>query len=338
MKYQLGDKVILIHSGEEGTIVDFINKKMVMVDVNGVTFPVYTDQVDFPYFKQFSARKEIPSSKKILTVESVKKEKNTRKYPVGEGIWLVWMPVFDKDVFDDDIVEYFRLYLVNQTNDDILFHYRLSYGAEKDFELKNEIASLGDLYVHDIPFERLNDSPKLVFEFSLKKPDRKRVGHFEAVYKPNPKKIFRQVQEMRMQNLAHFYHQLLQEWPGKPVEPDLDYIKLGQAGFKVSRQDRHGSIPPMRTVVDLHIEKLADDWKQLSPASMLDLQLRTFEKHYEQAVLHHQPSLIIVHGVGTGRLRDEIHDMLRHKKEVKSFVNQYHPSFGYGATEIYFQH
>jgi len=36
-------------------------------------------------------------------------------------------------------------------------------------------------------------------------------------------------------------------------------------------------------------------------------------------------------------LRDEIHDMLRLKKEVKSFVNQYHPSFGYGATEIYFK-
>jgi hypothetical protein len=29
---------------------------------------------------------------------------------------------------------------------------------------------------------------------------------------------------------------------------------------------------------------------------------------------------------------------LRYKKEVRSFVNQFHPSFGYGATEIYFQH
>ena len=71
---------------------------------------------------------------------------------------------------------------------------------------------------------------------------------------------------------------------------------------------------------------------------MLDLQLKTFEKFYELAVLHHQPQLIIIHGVGTGRLRDEIHDVLRLKKEVKSFVNQYHHSYGYGATEIYFQY
>jgi dsDNA-specific endonuclease/ATPase MutS2 len=46
----------------------------------------------------------------------------------------------------------------------------------------------------------------------------------------------------------------------------------------------------------------------------------------------------VVHGVGTGRLRDEIHDILRLKKEVKSFVNRYDPRFGYGATEIFFQY
>jgi dsDNA-specific endonuclease/ATPase MutS2 len=48
--------------------------------------------------------------------------------------------------------------------------------------------------------------------------------------------------------------------------------------------------------------------------------------------------LIVIHGVGEGRLRDEIHDLLRLKKEVKSFVNQYHPLYGYGATEIFFQY
>jgi dsDNA-specific endonuclease/ATPase MutS2 len=66
--------------------------------------------------------------------------------------------------------------------------------------------------------------------------------------------------------------------------------------------------------------------------------LREFEKYYELAILHMQPTLIIIHGVGEGKLRDEIHDILRLKQEVKSFVNQYHPLYGYGATEIYFQY
>jgi dsDNA-specific endonuclease/ATPase MutS2 len=46
----------------------------------------------------------------------------------------------------------------------------------------------------------------------------------------------------------------------------------------------------------------------------------------------------VIHGNGSGRLRDEIHQLLRSRSEVKSFVNQYHPLFGYGATEIYFQY
>ena len=70
----------------------------------------------------------------------------------------------------------------------------------------------------------------------------------------------------------------------------------------------------------------------------LELQLSSFEKYYDQTVLHRQPMMIVVHGVGSGKLRNEIHDILRMKKEVKSFVNQYHPAFGYGATEIYLQY
>ena len=98
------------------------------------------------------------------------------------------------------------------------------------------------------------------------------------------------------------------------------------------------NLEPARSVVDLHIEKLTDNWKGLGNYEIMALQLKTFEKFYELAVAHHQSSLIVIHGVGEGKLRDEIHDMLRLKKEVKSFVNQYHPNFGYGATEIFFQY
>ncbi len=47
MKYQTGDKILVLHSKEEGTVVDIINDKMVMIDVDNVRFPVYMDQIDF---------------------------------------------------------------------------------------------------------------------------------------------------------------------------------------------------------------------------------------------------------------------------------------------------
>jgi dsDNA-specific endonuclease/ATPase MutS2 len=91
-------------------------------------------------------------------------------------------------------------------------------------------------------------------------------------------------------------------------------------------------------VIDLHIEKLSDNWKHLSNFEILTIQLKNFEKFYYLAVAHHQPNLTVIHGIGSGKLRDEIHELLKYKKEVKSFVNQYHPNYGYGATEIYFSY
>ena len=115
--------------------------------------------------------------------------------------------------------------------------------------------------------------------------------------------------------------------------------KLAAKGYKiyeVSKAREH--LEPPRTVVDLHIEKLSDDWKHLSNYEILSLQLKTFEKYYLLAVAHRQHSLIVIHGIGEGTLKNEVHDILRLKKEVKSFVNQYDPRFGYGATEIFFQY
>ena len=338
MKYQLGDKVIMLHSDEEGEIIDFINDKMVTIDVNGVKFPVHIDQIDFPYFKRFSQPSK-PAKKPQLRVEQLKKEKPSAKYGVANGVWLVFLPVFDKDIFDDDVVENFKIYLVNQTADHLLFDYTLKYAGESDFTLKNELLPFSDFYLHDIPFENVNDSPRFEFDFSLKVPDKKRATHYEATLKVKPKQIFQKVEEIKKKQLAHFSYELYNEYPEKADDPGMDLSGLSKSGFRVYDAGKIRShLESPRTVIDLHIEKLADNWKSLSPYAILDLQLKTFEKYYELSLAHHQSQLIVVHGVGTGKLRDEIHDILRLKKEVKSFVNQYHPSFGYGATEIYFQY
>ncbi len=76
----------------------------------------------------------------------------------------------------------------------------------------------------------------------------------------------------------------------------------------------------------------------MSNFEILTLQLQTLEKYLDLAVAHHQPSMIIIHGLGTGKLRDEIHEILRLRRDVKNFFNRYHPAYGYGATEVYFQY
>ena len=79
MKFQEGDKIVVLATGEKGEVVEWINKKMITVRVDGVDFPVYADQVDFPYYDDFSKPKEILPKKSAAGTVLPSREKKTRK-------------------------------------------------------------------------------------------------------------------------------------------------------------------------------------------------------------------------------------------------------------------
>jgi dsDNA-specific endonuclease/ATPase MutS2 len=81
-----------------------------------------------------------------------------------------------------------------------------------------------------------------------------------------------------------------------------------------------------------------DSHSHLSNAEILHFQLQEFEKWFELAKFNQLPSMIIIHGVGKGKLKQEIHDLLKVKSNVKSFINQYSDFYGYGATEVFFDY
>ena len=335
MKYESGDKIIVLLTNEEGKVVEIMNEKMVMIEVKGVRFPAYMDQIDFPYFNMFSQKKSV--EKKKVYIDNLPKEKGGMQPKKDSGMFICFIPVFDKDIFDDDVVEKLKIYLINQTPIAFLFNYNLVFNGNSSFQLTNTIESGHDFYVHDVNFENLSDNPRFDVEFSLVNPDKKKATHYETSLKLKAKQLFKKIEELQLKNEASFMYPLFDTYPDKVDEEKVDLSKLGNAGYRVYDASMvKENLAPARTVVDLHIEKLTDSWKHLSNFEILTIQLKAFEKFYDLTVAHRQQSLTIIHGVGTGKLRDEIHDILKLKKEVKSFVNQYHPSYGYGATEIYF--
>jgi hypothetical protein len=249
------------------------------------------------------------------------------------------LPVIDIDEFGYDVVEELKVHINNRTYHSYKFFYKLQFFGKSEFELKNQVNSFADFYLHDVPFADMSDSPAFTFEFSLVQPEKTKADFYEASVKIKPKQLFDKIEEIKKKGEATFSYRLFEDYPDKPVEDKIEMNTLKAKGLKVyDAKDVRQHLPPPRTVVDLHIEKLMEDWKGLSNGEILNIQLKEFEKWYELSVAHRQSHLIVIHGVGSGRLRDEIHDVLRLKREVKSFVNQYHPSFGYGATEIYFQY
>ncbi len=335
MKFQAGDKIIVVATQEKGEVVEWIDKEMLLVDVDGIQFPVYKDQIDFPYFNEFNKPK-LPVKVK-QQIEHIPVEKKTVKEKIVDGVWLSFFPILDKDVFDDDIISHFKIYILNHTHDELTFDLSIYYADKKEMDLKKNLSAFEDIYLFDMPFEHLNDQPSFEFDFALQVTEKKRANHFEVKYKPKPKQFFKKAEELLKEQKAFFNVLLYDLYPEKPDEDEMDLAKLSSAGFKVYRAEKYKShLPPARTLIDLHIEKLVDKHQGMDATSILGIQLNAFEKFYDQAILHHLPNIIVIHGVGKGVLKDELHELLRYKKEVKSFINKYDPNFGYGATEIYF--
>lgn len=340
MKYQIGDDIIVLHSNEEGKVVEIMNDKMVMIEVRGVKFPAYMDQIDFPYFKRFTEKKIVEKKKEKVFVDNLPKEKPTpTKAKVADGVWLSFIPKFSLDEFNDKVVDLLKIHLINRTDKNYSFQYTQKFANESAFELQTEIVAFHDFYLHDISFETVNDNVSFHFDFSLLNPEKKKAPHFETSLKLKPRQVFQRIEEMKKKNEPTISYKLFDVYPDKVHEDKFELTGLAAKGYKVYEANKiRQNLEPARSVVDLHIEKLSDNWKHLSNLEILSQQLDEFEKWYHLAVAHRQPTLIIIHGVGSGKLRDEIHDILKTRKEVKTFINQYDPRFGYGATEIFFQY
>ncbi|MBD0332914.1 MAG: Smr/MutS family protein [Chitinophagaceae bacterium] len=281
--------------------------------------------------------KLFPQNKQSKYADNIKKEKEL-KDKITDGVWLSFLPVIDTDEFGDDEVKELKIHLINRTDKRYDFIYRLQFFGKTDFELKNDLHAFSDFYIHDIDFSEMSDSPTFSFVFSLFQPNKEKTDSHEVNFKLKPKQLFAKIEEIKKKGEATFAFKLFDEYPDKVREENGKQDSFTQTTDIYDTREAAKYLPPARTVVDLHIDKLAENWTKLNNYEILNLQLKEFEKYYELALAHQQPFLIVVHGVGSGRLRDEIHDFLRLRKEVKSFVNQYHPSFGYGATEIYFQY
>lgn len=340
MKYEVGDRIILLHSKEEGTVVDLVGNGMVMVEVGGVTFPVYLDQIDYPYFHRFTEKKIVPPPRRIPGDE-IKPLKKKEDFRMDKGMFLSMLPVFITEGYEENI-QLLKFHLLNESQFTYRFTFQVWLGNKMDLEIKNEILPFNNFYLSDLLFAALNDNPRFEFTFYLKDPKPNQALSFQKTWKIKPKQFFQQLGELRSRQDATLNYLLFDKYPDKAPDSKPDFFDSGRKGnfsavtSKINVQPDTPVAPKYE--VDLHIETLVSDWYSLSNIAILAIQLNEFQRYLDLAIAHHQHSMIVIHGVGTGKLRDEVHELLKQTPEVDSFVNQYHGRYGYGATEIFFKY
>ena len=338
MKYEPGDEIIVLHTKETGKVLEIINKQMVLIEVRGVQFPAYMDQIDFPYFHRFTEKKPVTKQAPKQYIDQLPKEKKTPSPLLpDEGLWLYLLPVYELDDFNDEVISAFKIYIHNKNNQAYRFIYNQYIDDQSVFELDSQVHPHKDFYLHDSAFGNFSDNPVFSFELELLHIDKTKEPKLLVEKKLRSKQVFKLAEEMRSKNEPALQFELFKTWPDKNMTSnDFPGVKTTN-GNKTYKQHSVKLLSP-RSVIDLHIEKITDNIKGLDNYAILQMQLTEFEKWYDAAVQHHMPNLTVIHGVGSGKLKDELHELLKTKVLVDRFVNQYHPAYGYGATEIFFKY
>ncbi len=117
--------------------------------------------------------------------------------------------------------------------------------------------------------------------------------------------------------------------------PLIDAQKLKESLFRGSSEQTKVAMPLAE--IDLHIEKLRDDYQFLDQSEMINIQLTYFQQMLDAAIVHQMPKIVFIHGVGNGTLRHHIHKVISKHPQVRTFMDAQKEKFGFGATEVVFK-
>lgn len=85
--------------------------------------------------------------------------------------------------------------------------------------------------------------------------------------------------------------------------------------------------------LDLHIHELLDHYKNMTNGEILQHQMRCCRQFMREAIDKRYHKVVLIHGVGEGVLRTEIHHYLDTLQRIDYHDASYR-IYGYGATEV----
>jgi hypothetical protein len=97
------------------------------------------------------------------------------------------------------------------------------------------------------------------------------------------------------------------------------------------------NIEQVNDIVDLHIEEIEGYKTGMTGGEALNLQIHHFKNSLEKAYAFKLPKIIFIHGVGTGILKNNIHNYLRDVEYISGYKDAEFTKFGTGATEVTFK-
>ncbi len=125
------------------------------------------------------------------------------------------------------------------------------------------------------------------------------------------------------------------------VQPEIVQIITSQTSIPLKEEKLVNPASPKRIVkeavreIDLHIENLLPSTKGMSNHEIVLAQIQALSDAFEDARVNRCKRLVVIHGVGEGRLREEVQIFLSAQSDIEFFDASYQ-KYGKGATEVRF--
>jgi len=119
------------------------------------------------------------------------------------------------------------------------------------------------------------------------------------------------------------------------VEDDFsDMVFMKEANQKnISKPHSHRR-DDVEIEIDIHIEKLTNNYRSLSNAQIVTIQLKHTEETMRKAFSSGMHRVVIIHGVGNGVLKQEVRKFLRRYSGIRVEDASFR-KYGNGATVVY---
>ena len=137
-------------------------------------------------------------------------------------------------------------------------------------------------------------------------------------------------------------HAMVRDMTTKSIEKAIGELSPKEVDKIIKEKERQPSEKKYKSPkgnedieeVDLHIQELADNYKDLSNAEILEIQMGRFQTTLEGAIKSKTRKIVYIHGVGNGKLKHEIRKTIDRKYPRLRYQDASFKEYGYGATMV----
>ncbi len=340
MNFKIGDKVRFLNEIGEGVVSKIINKTTLGITIEeGFEIPFLVSDLVLIHDETKPPLKEKSISLPVTIFSETKITQICKQEE--EGIYIAFSPEKFNDIAHSD----FNVWLINHTTYKILFSYSILQNGNYITIESGELAPFGSMLIETI-------DRKVLDEYSIFKIDALFFNEEEHDYqlpvseviKLKPIKLYKDnafVSTDFISDKALVINvSRLNDYEEEEYEPapkvDLSKIlfqKQTHSDAPKKSKPHSNNNPANEIEIDLHIEELMDNYSGMSNAEIIQIQIKHFQKTLDKAINGHYRKLVVIHGVGNGRLKQEVRNILSSYNNLRVYDGSY-SKYGFGATEI----